>query len=152
MKRFLIENENREDSFITEHASSVLEIISTDWRPVAKVSFAKDRGKDRKEDQIIDIEQFITLKGVSALGNQLTKLKVNQIDLMESLPYEAPLQIPADEIVVVEEEVVDKSDVTETTQQTGTYTDTSLKEKSKEESKASDSDLDINNEGQITLF
>jgi len=152
VKRFLIENENREDSFITEHASSVLEIISTDWRPVAKVSFAKDRGKDRKEDQIIDIEQFITLKGVSALGNQLTKLKVNQIDLMESLPYEAPLQIPADEIVVVEEEVVDKSDVTETTQQTGTYTDTSLKEKSKEESKASDSDLDINSEGQITLF
>ena len=152
VKRFLIENENREDSFITEHASSVLEIISTDWRPVAKVSFAKDRGKDRKEDQIIDIEQFITLKGVSALGNQLTKLKVNQIDLMESLPYEAPLQIPADEIVVVEEEVVDKSGVTETTQQTGTYTDTSLKEKSKEESKASDSDLDINNEGQITLF
>ena len=152
VKRFLIENENREDSFITEHASSVLEIISTDWRPIAKVSFAKDRGKDRKEDQIIDIEQFITLKGVSALGNQLTKLKVNQIDLMESLPYEAPLQIPADEIVVVEEEVVDKSDVTETTQQTGTYTDTSLKEKSKEESKASDSDLDINIEGQITLF
>jgi len=152
VKRFLIENENREDSFITEHASSVLEIISTDWRPVAKVSFAKDRGKDRKEDQIIDIEQFITLKGVSALGNQLTKLKVNQIDLMESLPYVAPLQIPADEIVVVEEEVVDKSDVTETTQQTGTYTDTSLKEKSKEESKASDSDLDINIEGQITLF
>jgi len=152
VKRFLIENENREDSFITEHASSVLEIISTDWRPVAKVSFAKDRGKDRKEDQIIDIEQFITLKGVSALGNQLTKLKVNQIDLMESLPYEAPLQIPADEIVVVEEEIVDKSGVTETTQQTGTYTDTSLKEKSKEESKASDSDLDINNEGQITLF
>ena len=76
VKRFLIENENREDSFITEHASSVLEIISTDWRPIAKVSFAKDRGKDRKEDQIIDIEQFITLKGVSALGNQLTKLKV----------------------------------------------------------------------------
>ena len=152
VKRFLIENENREDRFITEHASSVLEIISTDWRPVAKVSFAKDRGKDRKEDQIIDIEQFITLKGVSALGNQLTKLKVNQIDLMESLPYEAPLQIPADEIVVVEEEVVDKSDVTETTQQSGTYTDTSLKEKSKEEPKASDSDLDINSEGQITLF
>ncbi len=152
VKRFLIENENREDSFITEHASSVLEIISTDWRPVAKVSFAKDRGKNRKEDQIIDIEQFITLKGVSALGNQLTKLKVNQIDLMESLPYEAPLQIPADEIVVVEEEVVDKSDVTETTQQTGIYNDTSFKKKSKEEPKVSDSDLDINSEGQINLF
>ena len=93
VKRFLIENESREECFISEHASSVLEIVSTDWRPVAKVSFAKDRGKDRREDQEIDIEQFISLKGVSALGNQLTKLKVNQIDLIESLAYDAPIQL-----------------------------------------------------------
>ena len=73
VKRFLIENESREDSFISEHASSTLEIVSTDWRPVAKVSFAKDRGKDRREDQIIDFEQFISVKGMSALGNQLER-------------------------------------------------------------------------------
>ena len=59
VKRFLIENENKEDTFISEHASSTLEIVSTDWRPVASVSFAKDRGKDRRDDQIVDIEQFI---------------------------------------------------------------------------------------------
>ena len=152
VKRFLIENENREDSFISEHASSVLEIVSTDWRPVAKISFAKDRGKDRKEEQIIDIEQFITLKGVSALGNQLTKLKVNQIDLIESLPYEAPLQIPADEIDVVEEEVVNKLELTATPQDFKSDIDTSTTEKRKDGPRISDSDLDINEEGQTTLF
>ena len=145
VKRFLIENENREDVFISDHASSVLEIVSTDWRPVAKVSFAKERGKDRREDQIIDIEQFISVKGVSALGNQLTKLKVNQIDLMESLPYEQVEDTPADEIDVVGEEIVQIP--TETT------TDKPLTEnKIVNQAKDSEPDLDPNDEGQTTLF
>ena len=152
VKRFLIENENREDVFISEHASSVLDIVSTDWRPVAKVSFAKDRGKERREDQIIDFEQFISVKGVSALGNQLTKLKVNQIDLMESLPYEQAEEIPADEIDVVGEEIVD------TPAETATDDSKEISEKPLTENKAIDppkesaTDLDPNDEGQTTLF
>ena len=153
VKRFLIENESREECFISEHASSVLEIVSTDWRPVAKVSFAKDRGKDRREDQEIDIEQFIGLKGVSALGNQLTKLKVNQIDLIESLAYDAPIQLNADEIDVVEEDVLiqseKKSEVINEDVQTQESTTI---DKVKQAPKTTDSDLDINDEGQITLF
>jgi len=62
VKRFLIENENREDMFISEHPSSLLEIVSTDWRPVAKIAFAKERGKERREDQIIDFEQLLVSK------------------------------------------------------------------------------------------
>ncbi len=46
---------------------------------------------------------------MSALGNQLTKFKVNQIDLMESLPYDEPEETPADEIDVVGEEILDKA-------------------------------------------
>lgn len=153
VKRFLIENESREECFISEHASSVLEIVSTDWRPVAKVSFAKDRGKDRREDQEIDIEQFIGLKGVSALGNQLTKLKVNQIDLIESLAYDAPIQLNADEIDVVEEDVLiqseKKSEVINEDVQTQESTTI---DKVKQAPKTTDSDLDVNDEGQITLF
>ncbi|AOR27104.1 DNA topoisomerase IV subunit A [Formosa sp. Hel1_33_131] len=152
VKRFLIENENREDVFISEHASSVLEIVSTDWRPVAKIAFAKDRGKERREDQIIDFEQFISVKGVSALGNQLTKLKVNQIDLMESLPYEQAEETPADEIDVVGEEIV------ETPAETITEDTKEISEKPLTENKAidpakdSESDIDANDEGQTTLF
>ena len=152
VKRFLIENENREDVFISEHASSVLDIVSTDWRPVAKVSFAKDRGKERREDQIIDFEQFISVKGVSALGNQLTKLKVNQIDLMESLPYEQLEETPADEIDVVGEEVVDTPTETSTEAPKVISENTIPENKAVDPAKDSDSDIDANDEGQITLF
>ena len=153
VKRFLIENESKEECFISEHASSVLEIVSTDWRPVAKVSFAKDRGKDRREDQEIDIEQFIGLKGVSALGNQLTKLKVNQIDLIESLAYDAPIQLNADEIDVVEEDVLIQSEKkSEVINEVVPTHETTSIDKVEQAPKTTDSDLDVNDEGQITLF
>ena len=41
---FLVENENKEEIFITESDKSQLEIVSTDWRPVAEVFFAKVKG------------------------------------------------------------------------------------------------------------
>ena len=106
IKRFFIENENKEEVFITSHKSSRLEIISTDWRPVIDITFAKERGKERRPNKIISIEEFINIKGISAQGNQLSKYKINQIDLSESLPYEAPKTIPADDIEVVDEEEV----------------------------------------------
>ncbi|MGG5576358.1 DNA gyrase/topoisomerase IV subunit A [Myroides sp. C15-4] len=87
VKRFMVENENREDSFISEHENSKLELISTDYRPVVEVVFAKVKGV-QKENLVIDLEQFITIKGIKALGNQLTADKVKQIDHLESLPYE----------------------------------------------------------------
>ena len=153
VKRFLIENENREDVFISEHASSVLEIVSTDWRPVAKIAFAKDRGKERREDQIVDFEQFINIKGVSALGNQLTKLKVNQIDLMDSLPYEHVEETPADEIDVVAEEIIDKPAESSTLEKPNVIIEKPVtKNKLLDPAKDSESDLDSNDEGQTTLF
>ena len=104
VKRFLVENENKEEVFISSHAKSRLEIVSTDWRPVVDITFSKDRGRERKPNQSIDIEQFIAVKGINALGNQLSKLKVNQIDLLPSLPYNPPKEIHADELDVIDEE------------------------------------------------
>ncbi|WP_248723377.1 DNA gyrase/topoisomerase IV subunit A [Seonamhaeicola sp. ML3] len=112
VKRFLIENENRVESFISEDPNSQLEIVSTDWKPIAEVVFAKERGKDRKENLEVNLEEFIAIKGISALGNQLTKDKVNQINLLEPLPYEAPEEVHADDLEVVDETEVsgDNSD------------------------------------------
>ena len=150
VKRFLIENENREDTFISDHSSSVLELVSTDWRPVAKIEFAKERGKDRREDQIINLEEFINVKGVSALGNQLTKFKVNQIDLMEALPYTAPEKTPADEIDVVEEDLVENS--TENIKESKTILEKPPAEiKGTDTSKEKESES-ANDDGQTTLF
>lgn len=91
VKRFIVENENREDIFISEHENSKLELISTDYRPVVEVVFAKVKGV-QKESLTVDLEQFITIKGIKALGNQLTADKVKQIDHLESLPYEEEVE------------------------------------------------------------
>jgi len=106
VKRFVIENENREELFITSHKHSRLEIVSTDWKPIAEVEFTKERGKDRKDNLVVNLEEFITIKGITALGNQLTKEKVNQINLLEPLPYEPPEEIHAEDIEVIDEKEV----------------------------------------------
>ena len=116
VKRFLIEQEGREESFISEHPKSQLEIISTDWKPMAEVEFTKERGKDRRDNWEVNLEEFISIKGVSALGNQLTKEKVNQISLMEPLFYEAPEEVSAEEIDVVDEDNISEDKTSKRTE------------------------------------
>jgi topoisomerase-4 subunit A len=89
IKRFLVEVEHKEESFITDHPNSKLEIVATDYRPVAELVFAKVKGV-QKENQVVDIESFIAVKGFKALGNQLTSDKLKQVNLLEPLPHEEP--------------------------------------------------------------
>jgi topoisomerase-4 subunit A len=91
LKRFLVESEGKEESFITDHPNSQLEIVSTDYRPLAQLVFAKVKGV-QKEDLHIDVEDFIAVKGFKALGNQLTADKLKQVNLLEPLPYEEPVE------------------------------------------------------------
>ena len=74
-------------NFITQHKNSFLEIASTDWRPQAKVVFVKEKGKQRKT-VIINMEEFIAVKGVKAIGNKLSNNKIKEINLLEALPFE----------------------------------------------------------------
>ena len=113
IKRFLVENENKEEIFISEHEKSQLEIVSTDWRPVAEIIFTKVKGI-QKENQTIDLEQFISVKGIKAIGNQLTSDKLKQVNLLESLPYEEPEEIQPEEIEVVGDETISETIQTET--------------------------------------
>ncbi len=106
IKRFVIEQEDKEEQFISDHPKSQLEIVAVDYRPVAELVFAKKRGKDQKENQIVDIEQFIAIKGIKALGNQLTLDKLKQINLLDPLPFEVKELPKTEEIEVVEENEV----------------------------------------------
>lgn len=138
VKRFLIENEGKEESFISDHSGSQLELVSTDWRPLAEVEFTKERGKDRKPNMEVNLEEFIAIKGINALGNQLTRDKVNQINLLEPLPYEAPAEVHADDLEVVDEETI-----------TGTELDGDKSDSSSFENKQGP---DVDEGGQATLF
>lgn len=101
VKRFLVENENKEELFITEHEKSQLEIVSTDWRPMAEIVYTKVKGV-QKDNQTIDLEQFIAVKGIKAIGNQLTADKLKQVNLLESLPFEEPEE-EVEEVVASDE-------------------------------------------------
>ena len=104
VKRFLIENENREDLFISEHPKSFLELVSTDWRPMIEIEFPKPRGKDPKPSLNINLEDFISVKGIKALGNQLISEKVKNINALTPLPYEVEEDTKPTDIEVVDEE------------------------------------------------
>jgi topoisomerase-4 subunit A len=103
VKRFLIENENKEETFISEHEKSQLEIVSTDWRPMAEVIFAKVKGVQKETIQV-NLEEFIAVKGIKALGNQLTTDKIRQINLLEPLPFEEPVEPEPEKMEVKNEE------------------------------------------------
>ena len=86
-KRFLVENKNKEEVFISENKGSFLELISTDWRPVFELVFNKLRNKNQRPNQRIVFEEFISVKGIKAQGNQLTPHKIKQVNTLESLEY-----------------------------------------------------------------
>ena len=105
VKRFVVENENREELVITEHPKSQLLFVSADWRPMAEVVFTKEKGKE-KENLTVNLEEFISVKGIKALGNQLTTDKVKTINTLESLPYEEPQEEELVEEDLGDEEIV----------------------------------------------
>ena len=86
-KRFLAENKNKEEVFISENKGSFLELISTDWRPVFELVFIKLRNKGQRPNLRIVFEEFISVKGIKAQGNQLTPHKIKQVNTLESLEY-----------------------------------------------------------------
>ena len=133
IKRFLIETEDKEEVFISDHSKSQLEIIVVDYRPIAEVVFSK-RSLENKE---VNFEEFIAIKGIKAQGNQLTADKIKQVNLLASLPYDEPEEPEVEEVEVVEEEVIKHS---ETIQETD-----DKKTPPKEDENTSE-------DGQITLF
>ncbi|MDH5413081.1 MAG: DNA gyrase/topoisomerase IV subunit A [Flavobacteriaceae bacterium] len=108
VKRFMIDNPNKEELFITDHPKSQLEIVATDFRPMAEVIFSK---RD-EENEIVNFEEFIAIKGIKAIGNQLTKEKIKQINLLDPLPYEEP-EVNTVDVVDEEEISAENTDIPE---------------------------------------
>ncbi len=109
VKRFLIENTNKEEVVISDHSDSFLELISTDYLPQIEIVFTKHRGKEQKPNQLINISEFINVKGIKAIGNQLTSEKVKQINSLEPLVYEEEEVLePVNEELTDEEELNNK--------------------------------------------
>jgi topoisomerase-4 subunit A len=108
LKRFIVESVDKEDSYIKE--GCVLTYLGFDWRPLLSVQFEKSRGKEQPLDIDVNAEEFISVKGYKALGNQLTDKKIKAISLKEALPYKESEEEAISEIEV-EAEGIDTSSV-----------------------------------------
>lgn len=87
-KRFLLEDTtNPQEFFDLEDSKSFIEIVSTDYLPVVEIVFKKVKGNQR-DSETIELEEFISVKGIGALGNQLTTYPVKQINILDPLPFE----------------------------------------------------------------
>ena len=86
VKRFLLEDSSSTVVFISEHPKSFLEIASTDWKPMVNLQY--DGRANKREDEEVNVEEFIAIKGMKALGNRLTTYKLKSIDVLDPIPYE----------------------------------------------------------------
>jgi topoisomerase-4 subunit A len=104
LKRFCVESEDKEDSYVKEGGSLIF--TSFEGRPILTVEFEKPRGKDQPDDLEVNAEEFISVKGFKALGNQLSDKKIKKITLKEALPFELPEEQDLHEIEVQGEEAI----------------------------------------------
>ena len=108
IKRFLIENVNKEDNFLKENSKLIF--VSSEWRPVIELIFTKPRGAEELPNRLVVVEDFIGVKGFRALGNQLVTEKIKEVVLSESLPYEEEEEETLEEMEVVDPNQIKDND------------------------------------------
>lgn len=90
IKRFLLDaTPNVQTVMPSEHPKSFIEQIITRNAATAELIFAKENGKQR-DAETVDIDSFIAVKGIKAIGNQLTKFKLKNINVTIPEPEEHP--------------------------------------------------------------
>ena len=52
------------------------------------VNLQYDGRANKREDEEVNVEEFIAIKGMKALGNRLTTYKLKSIDVLDPIPYE----------------------------------------------------------------
>jgi topoisomerase-4 subunit A len=106
VKRFTCEvTQDKRVSYISEAPGSYLDVVSTAYRPEARIIFNKLLKETKNlPDQVLNLADLIEVKGMKAQGNQMTKMKVKEIVLTHPID-ESPEPWPQQE----EPEPVDQS-------------------------------------------
>ena len=101
VKRFLLGVLKGTQNFIDDSKNSTVEIVSYDWKPVIEVI---TKSKKEIEKNNINLFEFISVKGIKALGNQLVSKEVKEINLLDPIPYEPEIK-EINQIEVIDEQI-----------------------------------------------
>ena len=102
VKRFIAGSQNVDQQFIPSGSKIQLEMISSDWKPVIEISFSKT-SKGLRDDLTQEIGELIGIKGIKALGNQLSSYKIKNINLKNPIPFVPPEKTSVMDLEVNEE-------------------------------------------------
>lgn len=89
VKRFLPEPTEKRMLFISESDGSQLILLQTATYPRLELKFAKDKGKERENEEV-DVNEFIAVKGFKAKGKRLSQYKISKVIELEPLPEPEP--------------------------------------------------------------
>ena len=107
VKRFILGLLKGNQTFISNHTDDVVEIVSTDWKPLIEVVTKNKKIVDKYN---LNLFEFISVKGIKAIGNQLTNKEVKEINLLEPIPYEPEIVELEDIEVIDADEQLDGGD------------------------------------------
>lgn len=110
VKRFKIETTtvDKTFSFISEGKNSKLIAASLDKLPVAELAYKKD-DKSPTEKEIINLDEFVEVRGWKAIGAKLTNYKVQNLKLLEPRIVEETEEQSVEEILNEEIETTDNT-------------------------------------------
>ena len=100
VKRFLLGVLKGTQNFIDDSKNSTVEIVSYDWKPVIELI---TKSKKEIEKNNINLFEFISVKGIKAMGNQLVTKEVKEINLLDPIPYEPEIK-ELNQIEVIDEQ------------------------------------------------
>jgi topoisomerase-4 subunit A len=103
LKRFAIELTDKKTDFVGLDEGSTMVLISFDWLPRLEIKFNNEGVRNPRENEIIDVAEFIEAKGFKAKGKRLHTHEIQEVNWIDPLPYEDPLNVV--EAEVVEEEI-----------------------------------------------
>jgi topoisomerase-4 subunit A len=112
IKRFLVEDSDKLVHFISETEGSKLEWVGVNWRPMIELKF--DQRGGAKENELVNVEETIAVKGLKAQGNRIAKNKIKTIDTLEPLPHEDEVAAAESDATEEGEEDLKENDSTET--------------------------------------
>ena len=92
VKRFKVTPLKVDQKFIPDKGKIQLELVSSDWKPVVEVIFSK-KSNLKKVNDVLEIEKLIGVKGIKAIGNQLSSHNIKNINILDPIPFETPHEI-----------------------------------------------------------
>jgi topoisomerase-4 subunit A len=90
LERFQFELSDKKVNFLNDHPETRLVHISYDHLPRLEIVFQEVKGRKRENEEI-NVAEFIAVKGVSAKGKRLSAYPVEEVRMLEPFPYEEPV-------------------------------------------------------------